>query len=225
MKRFFFIILVFLAWLLLSPSMGLSQDNEDIKTINTEGTSVIINDDLASARNKAIQDALQKAVEQVVITLIPEKTISSQSQIIRDNLYAKTTEYIHDYKILSERQYQAAYQVNIRATLFSGSIRDDLQSLGILTPENRQIPITVVFVTVRGLKSYSDFAKVKEVLKNKMKAVANIYQRRFEWGAVRLDLEIRGTVQSFAGEVLKTGHFSLDKTRTDQNYMELTFLR
>ncbi|HYA14428.1 MAG TPA: flagellar assembly protein T N-terminal domain-containing protein [Syntrophales bacterium] len=217
-------MLVFLTGILLLPSKGLLQDNEDIKTVNTEGTSTITNDDLANARNNAIQDALQKAVEQVVIILIPDKTISSQSQIIRDNLYAKTMEYIHDYKILSERQYQAAYQVNIRATLFASSIREDLQGLGILVLK-KQIPITVVFVTVRGLKSYSDFAKVKELLTTKVKAVANIYQRRFEWGVARLDLEIQGTVQSFAGELVKTGHFSLDNTRADQNHIEVTFLR
>ena len=225
MKRCFFIILVFLTWMLISPSKGLLQDNEDIKTVNTEGTSNTINGDFANARNNAIQDALQKAVEQVVITLIPDKIISSQSQIIRDHIYAKSSEYIHDYRIISERQYQAAYQVNVRATLFASSIRDDLQGIGILIVEKKQIPITIVFVTVRGLKSYSDFAKVKELLKTKMKAVTNIYQRRFEWGMARLDLEIQGTAQSFAGELVKTGHFSLDDTRANQDYIEVTFLR
>jgi hypothetical protein len=90
--------------------------------------------------------------------------------------------------------------------------------------EKTKVPVTVVVILVRGLKSYSDFAKVKELLKTKMKVV-NIYQRRFEWGMARLDLEIQGTVQSFAGELVKTGHFSLDNTRVDQNYIEVSFLK
>jgi hypothetical protein len=224
MRKPFLIILVFVTWIFLLPCKGFSQDNEDVKSVNTEGTSIIINDDLASARNNAIQDALQKAVEHVVITLIPTKTIASQSKIIRDNLYAKSNEYIHDYRIISEKQYQAVYQVNVRSTLFASSIIDDLQALGLLIVEKTKVPVTVVVILVRGLKSYSDFAKVKELLKTKMK-VMNIYQRRFEWSMARLDLEIQGTVQSFAGELVKTGHFSLDNTRVDQNYIEVSFLK
>jgi len=225
MKRPFFIILVFLTWIFLLPSKGFSQNHEDIKTVNTEGTSIIINDDLASARNNAIQDALQKAVENVVITLVPTKTMASQSHIIRDNLYSKSSEYIHDYRITSEKTYQTVYTVNVRSTLFASSIRDDLQDLGLLIVEKKQVPITVVVLTVRGLKSYTDFAKVKELLKTKMKAVKNIYQRRFEWGMARLDLDIQGTVQSLAGELVKTGHFSLGTAHVDQNYIDVTFLK
>jgi hypothetical protein len=225
MKRPFLIILVFLTWIFLLPSKGFSQDNEDIKTVNTEGTSIIINDDLASARNNAIQDALQKAVEHVVVTLVPAKTMTSQYQIIRDNLYAKSSEYIHDYRIIGEKKSQAVYTVNVRSTLFTSSIRDDLQVLGLLIVEKKQVPITVVVLTVRGLKSYTDFAKIKELLKTKMKAVKNIYQRQFEWGMARLDLEIQGTVQSLAGELVKTGHFSLDTTHVNQNYIDVTFLK
>lgn len=225
MKRPFFIILVFLTWIFLLPFEGFSQYNEDIKTVNTEGTGIIINDDLATARNNAIQDALQKAVEHVVLTLVPTKTMASQSQIIKDNLYAKSSEYIHDYRIISEKQYQAVYAVNVRSTLFASSIRGDLQVLELLMLDKKQIPITVVVVTIRGLKSYTDLAKVKELLKTKIKVVMNIYQRRFEWGMARLDLEIQGTVQSLAGELVKTGHFSLDTAHVDQNHIEVTFLK
>jgi len=224
MKRFFFITLVIMTWVFLLPSEGISRENEDIKAVNTEGTSAIVNDDLASARNNAIQDALQKAVELVVVTLVPAKTTENQSQIIRNNLYAKGSEYIHDYRIISEKQSQAVYVVNVRSSLFVSSIKDDLQALGLLVGE-KKIPVTLVVVLVRGLKSYNDFAGVKELLKTKMKVVMNIYQRRFEWGMARLDLEIQGTVQSFASDLVKTGHFSLNVTRADQNYIEVTFLK
>ena len=225
MKSPFFIILVFMTLIFLLPSEAISQDDEDLKTISTEGTSAIVNDDLASARNKAIQDALQKAVEHFVITLIPTKTVASQSQIIRDSLYAKSNEYIHDYRIISEKQYQAVYQVNVRSTLFGSSIMDDLQALGLLSLEKKKVAVSIVVVLVRGLKSCNDFARVKELLKTQMKVIMNIYQRGFEWGIAKLDLEIQGTVQSLAGELVKTGHFSLDTTRMDENYIEVTFLR
>jgi len=225
MKRRFFIILFLMIWIFLLPSKVFSQDNEDVRTVDTEGSSIIINDDLAGARNNAIQNALQKAVEHIVITLIPTKTAANQSQIIRENLYAKSNEYIHDYRIISEKQIKAVYQVNVRSTLFASSIRDDLQAHGLLGVEKKRVPVTAVVVIVRGLKSYTDYVKVKELLKTKMKVVMGIYQRSFEWGTARMDLEIQGSVQSLSGELVKTGHFSLDTTRTDQNYIEVTFLR
>jgi hypothetical protein len=102
---------------------------------------------------------------------------------------------------------------------------DDLQALGLLSLEKKKIAVSIVVVLVRGLKSCNDFARVKELLKTQMKVIMNIYQRGFEWGIAKLDLEIQGTVQSLAGELVKTGHFSLDTTRMDENYIEVTFLR
>jgi hypothetical protein len=225
MKRFFPIVFLLVACICLSPSMGFAQDNKYIQTVNAEGTSLIVNDDLASGRNSAIQNALQKAVENVVVTLIPPKTMAKKSQAINDRIYTKCHEYIHDYRIISEKQIQAVYSVNMRATIFVASIKNDLQTMGLINVEKDRVPVMALAITVRGIKSCADYMKVLELIRTKVVGVSNFYQRRFEWGMARLDLDIQGTIQSLKNELIKTGHFSLDISRVAQNDIEVTYLK
>ena len=111
MNRLFIIVLVFAACTFLLTSEGSSQDDGNIWTVETEGTGLITNNDLASARNNAINDALRNAVEQAVAMLIPLQTLDKRSQAIRDGIYAKGDQYIHDYKISSERQIQKSMRL------------------------------------------------------------------------------------------------------------------
>ena len=225
MNRLFISVLIFAAWIFLLTPEGFSQDNGNIWTVETEGTGLITNNDFASARNNAINDALRNAVEQAVATLIPLQTLDKRSQAIREGIYAKSDQYIHDYKISSERQVQKVYAVNVRSAVFIDSIRDDLQTLGLLKMEKNRVPATEVAVTVKGLTSCADYARVKELLKTKVKGVRNVYQRQIAWGTARLGLDFQGTVQSFSDELTKTGYFSLIIGLMDRNYFEVTFLK
>ena len=225
MNRLFISVLIFAAWIFLLTPEGFSQDNGNIWTVETEGTGLITNNDFASARNNAINDALRNAVEQAVATLIPLQTLDKRSQAIREGIYAKSDQYIHDYKISSERQVQKVYAVNVRSAVFIDSIRDDLQTLGLLKMEKNRATATEVAVTVKGLTSCADYARVKELLKTKVKGVRNVYQRQIAWGTARLGLDFQGTVQSFSDELTKTGYFSLIIGLMDRNYFEVTFLK
>lgn len=225
MNRLFIGVLVFAACSLLLTTEGISQDDGKIWTVETEGTGVITNNDLASARNNAINNALRSAVEQAVATLDPLQTLDRKSQAIRDGIYAKSDQYIHDYKISSERQVQNTYTVNVRSAVFVDSIRDDLQTLGLLKIDNNRVPSTEIAVTVKGLTSCADYARARELLKTKVKGVTNVYQHQIAWGTARLGLDFQGTVQSFSDELIRTGHFSLIIGLIDQNYFEVTFLK
>jgi len=226
MNRLFIIVLVFAACTFLSTAEGFSQDDGNIWTVETDGTGLITNNDLAGARNNAINDALRSAVERAVASLIPLRMLDKKrSQAIRDGIYAKSDQYIHDYKISSERQIQELYAVNVRSTVFIGSIRDDLQALGLLQMEKDRVMSTEIAVTVKGLTSCADYSRAKELLKTKVKGVRNVYQRQIAWGAARLALDFQGPVQSFPDELIKTGHFSLITGLIGKNYFEVTFLK
>lgn len=221
----FLIALLFAAWIFLLTAEGFSQDNDNIWTVETKGTGLITNDDVASARNNAISDALRNAVEQAVATLIPGQTLDKKFQAIRDRIYAKSDQYIRDYRINIERQVQKVYAVDVRSAVFIDSIRDDLQTLGLLKVEKNRVQATEVALTVKGLTSCADYARVKELLKTRVKGVRNVYQRELTWGTARLSLDLQGTVQSFSDELTKVGHFSPIIGLMDQNYFEVTFLK
>ena len=157
--------------------------------------------------------------------MIPLQPLDKKSQAIRERLYVKSDQYIRDYKISSERQTQKVYALNVRSAVFIDSIRDDLQTLGLLKMEKNRATATEVAVTVKGLTSCADYIRVKELLKTKVKGVRNVYQREIAWGTARLGLDFQGTVQSFSDELTKTGHFSLIVGLIDKNYFEVTFLK
>ena len=225
MNRPFLIALLCAAWIFLLTAEGFSQDNDNIWIVETEGKGLITNDDVASARGNAISDALRSAVEQAVAALIHGQTLDKKSQAIRNRLYANSDQYIRDYRINSERQVQKVYTVDVRSAVFIDSIRDDLQTLGLLKVEKNRVQATEVTLTVKGLTSCADYARVKELLKTKVKGVKNVYQRELAWGTARLSLDLQGTVQSFSDELTKAGYFSPVIGLIDQNYFEVTFLK
>ena len=226
MKLPFLIVFLFTAWGFLFAAAAFSQDNaDDIWTIETDGTGIIINDDVDGARRNAISDALRHAVEQAVATLIRVRSPDKKSQAIRERIYAMSDQYIRDYKINSEKQVEKFYAVNVKSAIFIDSIRDDLQTLGLLKTEKNKVQATEVVLIVKGLTSCADYARVKELLRAKVKAVRNVYQRELTWGSARLNLYLQGTVQSFSDELIKSGHFSPIVGLADEKSFEVTLLR
>lgn len=100
--------------------------------IVAEGMAAIIGGNNVIARDKAIDDALRKAVEQAVGTLVSSDTMSENYKVIHDKVLAQTTGYIERYKILSERPEGDIYKVRVQAEVGKANLMDDLRALGLL---------------------------------------------------------------------------------------------
>ncbi|MBN1828625.1 MAG: flagellar assembly protein T N-terminal domain-containing protein [Deltaproteobacteria bacterium] len=83
---------------------------------------------------------------------------------------------------------------------------------------------TTVSLVVRGVKSYSDFVRFRELLKSEIRGVKNVFQRKMEAGTAQLDLESERGAQALADElVLKSlSGFVVDVTSVTQNNIEVT---
>ena len=114
------------------PIVVPAQTDTSSKVIEADGAGVVINNDMALARDNAINDSLRKAVEQAVGTVISSETVVKNFEVINDSIYAKSQGYIQNYKILKENVSDSLYRVTIRATVSMGSIKDDLRALGFL---------------------------------------------------------------------------------------------
>src|SRR3990167_4548464 len=77
--------------------------SHQITTITVEGIGAIVKGDLAIAKDNALNDALRKAVEQAVGTLVQAQTLVDKYQLISDEIYTKSQGYIKKYAIISER--------------------------------------------------------------------------------------------------------------------------
>ncbi|GAB4423558.1 MAG: hypothetical protein OHK0032_18530 [Thermodesulfovibrionales bacterium] len=100
--------------------------------ITAEGMAAIISGNTVIARDKAIDDALRKAVEQAVGTLVSSDTMTENYKVIHDKILAQTTGYIERYKIISEGAEGDIYKVKIQAEVGKDNLTNDLRALGLL---------------------------------------------------------------------------------------------
>ena len=120
-------------WLVLALLCGsMPAFGQQSQTVTAEGVGAVFGNDRAIARDQAIQDALRKAVEQAVGTLVSSETMVQNFQTLNDKIYTQTQGYIQNYRILSETPGTNVHQVTIQATVAIGDLEKDLQALGFL---------------------------------------------------------------------------------------------
>ncbi len=105
---------------------------QESRTVSAEGVAVIQNNSRDIARDAAIQDAQQRAVEQAIGTLIDSQTQVENYQVISDNILSQTKGYITRYNVTNETVDGNLLRVTISADVSLGKLSDDLSGIGIL---------------------------------------------------------------------------------------------
>lgn len=106
-----------------APALAATQDAE------VEGVAAVVKDDVATARDRAIDDAKRKAVEQIAGSQVSSETITENFQLVEDKIYARASGFVKSYQILSEAKEEGVYRVKIKATVDGGAIADNLEQL------------------------------------------------------------------------------------------------
>jgi hypothetical protein len=112
---------------LISISVVFARDFE--KEIRAEGMADITAGNVAGARDRAIEDALRKAVEDGVGFLLSAESIVENYQLIQDTILSKSKGYVKNYKIINEKQKAWMYHVTISAKIGKTLLKDDLDAL------------------------------------------------------------------------------------------------
>ena len=133
------LILVLIAFL-AAPALA-----AEVEEVEVTGQAAIINDDKAAARDKAIDDALRKAVESSVGTMISSETITENYQLLSDRIYSQAEGYVRKYKILDEKDEDNVDIVEIRAKVAVGAVSSDLESLKTLM-RRKGMPKLIIMV-------------------------------------------------------------------------------
>ncbi|MFA4910416.1 MAG: flagellar assembly protein T N-terminal domain-containing protein, partial [Desulfobacteria bacterium] len=127
------------------------------QVVKAEGMGAIVNNDKAIARDNAIEDALRKAVEQAVGTLVSSETMVENFQLLSDSIYTKTEGYIQKYKIISEAPAENIYKVNIEATVALGNLKNDLAAVGLLMARKHKPRIMIMIAEQNIGQQYLSF--------------------------------------------------------------------
>lgn len=104
------------------------------RLINTtvDGAGSILNDNIATARKNAIDDALKKAVEQAVQSIVSSTKIAQSYDLLDENIYSKSRGYTSNYKVLSENSVGNLYQIKLEAIISTALLEEDLVQLGLI---------------------------------------------------------------------------------------------
>jgi Flagellar assembly protein T, N-terminal domain len=101
------------------------------KEIETEGVASLGNDP-AAAHDKAIEDALRRAVEQTVGTIVESESTVENYQLLSDKIYSHSSGYVSGYKVLSETPDGKMLRVKISAEVQTANLQNDLAAIGLL---------------------------------------------------------------------------------------------
>jgi hypothetical protein len=98
----------------------------------------------AAARDRAIDDAMRRAVEQAMGSFVSSETLVENMILVEDRIYSETKGYIKRYEVKKEKSENGTYVVEIEAVVRTGKLADDLQSIGLLMRKKRNPRVMVI---------------------------------------------------------------------------------
>ncbi|MBW2340257.1 MAG: flagellar assembly protein T N-terminal domain-containing protein [Deltaproteobacteria bacterium] len=126
MGKRLFVHSVFLVGVLLILVIGAFAQSKEIRT---KGYGTIYGNNKAAARDKAIEDAQRKAVEQAMGTMISSESVTKNFQLISDRILSLSSGYIERYRVISEREINGEVEVEIAAIVGMSKLNDSLQAI------------------------------------------------------------------------------------------------
>jgi hypothetical protein len=123
--------LTVVCWLVATVALAADKQPEFI-TKEATGEAAIV----GGNRDKAVQDAknaaLREAVEQVAGIMVSSDTLTSNSQLIKDRVFANSAGYVRKYDILEKKEERGVMKVSVRAEVGTAQLDKDLQSVQAL---------------------------------------------------------------------------------------------
>lgn len=106
---------------------------EEEKKIVARGEGVIFQNDIATAKEKALDQAKRMAVEQGVGVFISSSTLVQNYQTIDDKILARSVGYLKSYTILKEKTEDGVVMVEIEAIVKTAKLGGDVKGLNLVS--------------------------------------------------------------------------------------------
>jgi hypothetical protein len=93
------------------------------------GQAAIVKGDELKAKDEAIKNALRTAVEQAAGVLITSDTVTLNSQLVRDRVYSKSSGYVKNHSVVSQKAEKGVLTVVVKAEVLTSQLDKDLESV------------------------------------------------------------------------------------------------
>ena len=148
------------------------------KTVTSDGVATI-GSDRAAARDKAIEDALRRAVEQAVGTMVESETSVEDYKLLSDRIYSRSAGYVKRYDVVSENADGNLLRVRIEAEVDSGNLNNDLSAIGLLH-RRMKYPRVVVMIAEDNIMRTGYYEEIYSLSNSQSEAI--VIQRLKEKG-------------------------------------------
>jgi len=137
-------------YLLLLFSIIFPRGASALKTVQSTGIGVILQKDVAAARDRALQKAFSGAVEETVAGLFYFADIAHYNEALKEILSHKPLEYIDRYRILSDRREENLYKVGVEASVSEEKIKKRLAAVGLIRYQGKTLSLALLIETRTG---------------------------------------------------------------------------
>ena len=114
------------------------EESTHSKTIVVIGTGIINENNIASAREKAISEGLVTAVGVVMADVVPLEVFVPNFQALNEIIYTNTENFISGYRVLAETKHKNLYRVIVQAEVSVVKIKQELVKIGIMVREEEK---------------------------------------------------------------------------------------
>ncbi|MBW1834150.1 MAG: hypothetical protein JRI62_04995 [Deltaproteobacteria bacterium] len=158
-----------------------AEENASEKIIEVIGTGAIQGGDVAKARDRAIKNSLVSAVEFAVADILPIESMIQNFETLNEILYDNSSEFVADYKVLTELKSGRTYRVLVQATVSTSVIEQQLMNAGIKVCK-KNLPEILFFIAEQNFsdisprywwsedltffKGYTEIAMTEKMLEN-----------------------------------------------------------
>jgi hypothetical protein len=130
----FLLVNMVLLWTLCCPV--LAQEDDTVSVVEVIGSGAINGDDMASAKEQAIMNALVSAVAAVAAEIQPFQQQLDKFKLFNELLYNQTDRFIQGYKVLTEYLSGNNYRAIVQATVMKDRIEETLLSADLVMQEH-----------------------------------------------------------------------------------------
>ncbi|MCI0573392.1 MAG: hypothetical protein L0Y66_21820 [Myxococcaceae bacterium] len=103
-----------------------------VVTREVTAEAAVVNGNVAQAEKEAKDRALREAVEQVAGVLVEADTLTANSQLVSDRVFANSAGYVRSYDVLKRERAGDVVRVTVRAQVGTKELDKDLQAVKAL---------------------------------------------------------------------------------------------
>ncbi len=130
----FLLVNMVLLWTLCCPV--LAQEKDNVRVVDVVGSGAIHGNDMASAKEQAISNALVSAVATVAAEIQSFQQQVGEFKLFNELLYNKTDRFIQGYKVLTEYLSGNNYRAIVQATVMKDRIKETLLRADLIVQEH-----------------------------------------------------------------------------------------